>query len=75
MLIAHIRNLVVEDMRRDLNLPISCKNHRADCDSSGDIEETEEHEEDCPYCTVRCIVLREVAPENEPNQPLMLRWG
>ena len=42
---------------QDLNLPISCKNHWDECDFSGDLESVITHEEDCPYRTVRCVVL------------------
>ena len=45
----NIRNFSVEDMRKDLNLPISCKNHWAECDFLGDSESAILfHERDCP---------------------------
>ena len=40
----------------DLNLPISCKNHWAQCDFSGDLESVITHEENCPYREVTCIL-------------------
>ena len=42
---------------QDLNLPILCKNHQAECDFSGNLESVITHEEDCPYRTVECLVL------------------
>ena len=44
-------------MMEDLKLPISCKNHAARCDFSGSLEDVIAHEEDCPYRSVKCVVL------------------
>ena len=40
-----------------LNLDISCKNHAAGCDFSADLARVVTHEEDCPYRSVKCVVL------------------
>ena len=36
---------------------MSCKNNAAGCDFSGSLEDVITHEEDCPYRTVKCVVL------------------
>ena len=40
-----------------MKLPMSCKNHAAGCDFSGSLEDVIAHEEDCPYRSVKCVVL------------------
>ena len=40
-----------------MKLPISCKNHWAECDFSGNLESVVTHEVDCPYRMVTCVVL------------------
>ena len=51
----NIRNFAAEDMIKDLNLPISCKNQW--CDFSGNLDSVITHEEDCPYRMVACPVM------------------
>ena len=36
---------------------MSCKNHAAGCNYSGSLEDVIAQEEDCPYRTVKCVVL------------------
>ena len=50
--------LIVMLLLQDLNLPISCKNHQAECDFSGNLESVIIHEGDCPYRTVKCQVMK-----------------
>merc|ERR1719471_2561175 len=52
-----VRNFALEHICKDLNLPMSCKNHRNECDFSGNLESVVTHEEDCPYRIVTCVVM------------------
>ena len=36
---------------------MSCKHNAAGCNFSGGLEDAITHEEDCPYRTVKCVVL------------------
>ena len=36
---------------------MSCKNHAAGCNFSGSLEDVIVQEEDCPYRSVKCVVL------------------
>ena len=51
------RNVAVENIMKELKLPMSCKNHAAGCDFSGSLEDEIAHEEGCPYRSVKCVVL------------------
>lgn len=53
-----IQNTEMETMVEDLKLEMSCKNHGAGCDfSSADVTAVTAHEEDCPFRTVKCVIL------------------
>ena len=51
------RNFVLEEMSKDLDLPMSCKHHGDECDFSGNLASVIEHEEDCPFRPVECAVI------------------
>ena len=40
-----------------MDIGISCKNHTVGCDFTAEIDSVLTHEEDCPYRSVRCVVL------------------
>ena len=52
-----MQNAAVETMMKSLKLPMSCKNHAIGCNFSGSLEDVIAQEEDCPYRSVKCLVL------------------
>jgi len=49
-----VRNIVLDRMIKDLDLPMACKYHDAECDFSGNHASVIEHEEDCPFRPMDC---------------------
>ena len=55
----NIRDVALENMIKDLHLPISCKYHGGKCDFSGDLASVIEHEKECPFRPATCDWCKE----------------
>lgn len=52
-----VRNSALETVIRDLELPVSCEQHKNGCDFTTVLREVDSHEKRCPYQPIKCGVM------------------